>query len=181
MPETSVMSVLSQLLMLVFQAAVAAGVPTALWQYMRQRDTQNREMLLTRVRNAADVAAGDAYRTMVLHASLPTQDKLALGQDVGKAYLARAIPDTLAALLKFGERPDIEAMIRARIGQLLAADPTVSAFRAPDPAPVVQVEPAVMAHEPEPMPSTEVDRAAEEFKKMVAPAPALNLGQFSVR
>lgn len=180
MPETSV---LSQVLTLVFQAAVVAGVPTALWEYMRQRNTQNKEMLLTRLRQAADVAAGDAYRTMVLHASLPTPDKLSLGQDVGKAYLARSIPDTLAALLKFGERPDVEAMIRARIGQLLATDPSVSAFQAPHPPPVqpvAQTEPPVNAHEPEPPPS-ETDRVAQEFKSMVAPPPPLNMGQFSVR
>lgn len=133
-------------------AAVTAGISIIVPALLKRLHLANNADLSAKLVTAADAAAGEAYRQAVLHGHDLT---IAAGQNAGVAiaasYVLAQVPDTLKQL---GVTPDtVTAMVGARLGTLLAADPTVSTQAAaptPQAAPATEPAPAATPSTPAP-------------------------------
>jgi len=110
-------------LLMLTAATSALGVATR--ALLVRFHVANAADLAAKVDTIANAAAGEAYRQAVLHGHDLT---LSGGQDaaiaIGANYLLSRAPD---ALKQLGMTPDaVAGMVAARVGRLLAADPTVS-------------------------------------------------------
>jgi hypothetical protein len=110
-------------LLLLTAATSALGVATrALLARFHVADAAD---LAAQVDIIANAAAGEAYRQAVLRGqdlTLPAGQNAAIA--IGASYLLSRAPDVLKQL---GMTPDaVAGMVAARVGRLLAADPTVS-------------------------------------------------------
>lgn len=125
-------------------AAVIAAIPIVVPAMLKRFGIANDASLTGKVTAAADAAAGEAYSYALSHegglANVAVHnDALA----VGTQYVVSRFPDAMASL---GLTPDnIGAMVKARLGVMLAGDPTVSAGApgkavadAPAPAPAAK-------------------------------------------
>jgi len=124
-------------LLLLTAATSALGVATR--ALLARFHVANAADLMAQVDIIANAAAGEAYRQAVLHGQDLT---VSAGQNaaiaVGANYLLSRAPD---ALKQLGMTPDaIAGMVAARVGRLLAVDPTVSTS-----APVLVLAPAIPA------------------------------------
>jgi hypothetical protein len=121
--------------------AVTAAIPIVVPALMRRLKIANNSDLAARIEAAADAGAGLAYRYAIAHegglANIAVQDA-SLGLAVN--HVAQSVP---GALEQLGITPDhVQQMVTARLGALLAADPTVTAgVPAVLPAPVQTVKP----------------------------------------
>jgi hypothetical protein len=124
-------------------AVLTAAVPIVVPALLRSLKISADADLVNKVDMACTSAAGEAYRFAVAHEGGLSNVAVQNGAlAVAANYVLRAIPQTLDQL---GITPDkVEAMVAARLGTLLASDPTVSAMGgtiAPEP-PLHELAPA---------------------------------------
>jgi hypothetical protein len=115
-------------------AAVSTAVPILVGAALKRLHVANAADIAATVATAADAAAGAAYRYALAHegglASVPVHDA-SIAE--GVAYMDQHVPDAVKAL---GLTQDhVKSLVAARLGSLLAGDPTVSAG-APKPQPL---------------------------------------------
>lgn len=116
----------ANILLSLASAAILAAVPIVVPAALKRLGVANNADLSAKLTTAADAAAGEAYRFALAHegglANVGIHDA-ALA--VGTQYVVSRFPDAMKAL---GVTPEnVEAMVTARLGALLAGDPTVSA------------------------------------------------------
>jgi hypothetical protein len=119
---TPLVSVLAPLAYAAVVGAVGILVPAVLKRLGIANDTDLSNKLVT----ALDAGAGEAYRVALSHdgglASVTVHNTAIAA---GVSYVTAALPDTLT---KLNITPDkVQAMVQARLGTLLASDPTVTA------------------------------------------------------
>lgn len=114
---------------------VAIGVPLAGWWFKRRAYLADVEAKIRRVIITCEAAASEVYRIAATEAGdLPAAKALKEALADGERYVKGAIGDTIEELKKAGHKLDIVSMVRARLGDLLAADPNISIGPRPDPA-----------------------------------------------
>ena len=114
----------------VLLAAILGAIGTV-GGYMRQHaNTSAEQALIANVQSAAEAAAGIAYKFAASHEGGLT--KLAVHDGAlaeGANYMLSSVNDSVQ---KLNLTPDqVKAMVSARLGSLLAADPTVSVGKPP--------------------------------------------------
>lgn len=107
-------------------AAITAAIPIVVPALLARLKIANNSDLAARVETAADAAAGMAYRYAIAHtggfANISVHDA-AMATAIN--HVTSSLPDTLA---KLGITPEhVEQMVTARLGVLLANDPSVTA------------------------------------------------------
>ena len=127
------MTTAANLFLALASAAVTAAIPIVVPALLRRLHIANDADLAGKVDTAAQAAAGVAYKYALAHegglANIPVHDAAIAA---GAKYVNAALPDTLA---KLGITPEsVDALVTARLGELLAKDPTVTAG-APKPTP----------------------------------------------
>ena len=127
-------------------AVFTAAVPILMPFLLKRLHIANDSDLATRLEKAADAAAGLAYDYALHHedglASVPVHDA---AMAVGIDHVRASVPEAIAAL---GITPEhLAAMVKGRLGALLANDPTVSAGK-PIPVPLPPPEPDVTVSAP---------------------------------
>ncbi|MDE2106744.1 MAG: hypothetical protein KGL39_56540 [Patescibacteria group bacterium] len=109
-------------------AAITTAVGYATPAVLKRLGVANSADLAAKINTAADAAAGEAYRQAVLHShdlTIPAGHNAAVA--VAANYLLSRLPDTLK---EAGVTPEaVDGLVAARIGKLLAADPTISTAR----------------------------------------------------
>lgn len=148
---TPIVNTLMALASVSFTAAVPIVVPAML----KRLKVANNSDLAERVEAAADAAAGLAYRYALAHegglSNVAVQDA-ALAAGIN--HVASSVPGALAQL---GITPDhVQQMVVARLGALLANDPTVSAGKPSTPLTVI---PATHESDPTPKPPAIIQAA----------------------
>jgi hypothetical protein len=107
-------------------AAVTAGIPIVVPVLLKRAKLANVTGLNAKLVEVLDAGAGEAYRQAVLHGhnlTVPAGQNAAVA--IAANYVLARLPDTLKQL---GVTPDgVSAMVAARLGKLLAVDPTISA------------------------------------------------------
>lgn len=107
-------------------AAVSAAIPILVPAILRRLKIANNSDLAQRIETAADAGAGLAYQYAVTRAgglnSVAVKDS-AINRGVSHVLLS--LPDTLKSLDVTDEH--VKDMVTARLGALLATDPTVTA------------------------------------------------------
>lgn len=136
-------------LMALASIALTTAIPLVVPAVLKRLKVANSADLAARVEAAADAAAGLAYRYALAHegglANVAVQDA-ALAAGIN--HVAASVPGALAQL---GITPDhVQQMVQARLGALLANDPTVTAGKPTTPLPVV---PALHDSDPTPKPT----------------------------
>ena len=116
-------------------AAVTAAIPIIVPYVIKHLGIANDAALTAKLDMAATAAAGEAYNFALAHEGGLKSVAVKNGAlATGVAYLTANMPDTLKQL---GITPDkVQLMVSARLGKLLATDPTVGAGQ-PAPAPAV--------------------------------------------
>lgn len=114
------------LLLALASAGITAAVPILVPALLKRLGMANDKDLSDKLMAAADAAAGAAYKFALAHegglSNVAVHDA-ALATAVN--YVVTKMPDTLKTL---GLTPDhVHDMVSARLGVLLASDPTVSA------------------------------------------------------
>lgn len=113
-----------------FLAAITSGIGAGA-AYLRQH-TKNAvlQQMITNVQKAADAAAGLAYKYAASHTGGLTNVAVHDGAlAVGSSYVLSTVVDSVN---KLGLTPDqISKMVEARLGALLASDPSVSVGNPP--------------------------------------------------
>jgi hypothetical protein len=109
-------------------AAVTAAIPILVPALLKRLNVANNADLAGKLENALSAAAGVAYQTAVDRASnggLANIQVKNAALAAGAGYVVAKMPDTLRTL---GVTPDgVRDMVSARLGVLLASDPTVTA------------------------------------------------------
>jgi len=97
---------------------------------VKRLDLQDAEHLVATVDKLAEAAAGDAYRKAILakqDLTSPAGQQAAMA--IGARYMQDHIPETI---MKAGLTDDgVREIVGARIGKLLASDPTVAPTQPP--------------------------------------------------
>jgi hypothetical protein len=110
--------------------AVTIAVPMVVPVFLKRLHVATDSDLAARLTVAADAAAGLAYHyALSKSGNLLQPDVKAAALAQASAYVQRSVPDTMAQL-QISEQQLLD-MINARLGTLLANDPSVSATRTP--------------------------------------------------
>lgn len=113
-------------------AMVSTAIPILVPALLRRISAANKAdqsaieaNLSTKLERAANAAAGVAYQYAAAKGGLAKADVHAGAIAAGAAYVVESLPETLQAL---GVGPtNVASMVSARLGGLLAGDPTVTA------------------------------------------------------
>lgn len=134
-----------QPLLALTMTVVTGAIPILVTALLRRLHVANSTDLAAKINTAAEAAVGEAYRVAVLHGH---DLRVRAGQDsvtaIAVNYMLKHVPETLHA---FGlDDPDrLNALVSARLGKLLAVDPTVSTGA---PAPGLSTHPLGTSDEP---------------------------------
>ena len=123
---------------LIAVSAIATALSAIAHAVLKHLPIANAAALSSQIDQALQAGAGEAYRQAVLHEhdlTVPAGQNAAIA--IAANYVLSRIPE---ALDKAGVTPDeVDQLVAARIGRLLAVDPTVTIT---PPAPAVKGTPA---------------------------------------
>jgi hypothetical protein len=114
--------------------AVLGVIPVVLPAVLKRLRISNESDLAKRIEVAAMAGAGAAYKYALERAAAGGLGNVVVKHDAlaaGVNHVAQSLPDTLEAM-GIG-REHIQRMVEARLGELLARDPSVSALAAEHP------------------------------------------------
>ena len=113
-------------LLAILLAVVTAAIPIVVPALLKRLGVANNADLSQTISNAAQAGAGAAYTYALAHeGGLARLDVKNAAIAAGVQHVANTVPDALA---KLGITPaNVEAMVTARLGTLLAQDPSVTA------------------------------------------------------
>lgn len=135
------LSAVASTILTLSSAAVLAAIPVVVPALLKRLHIANTSDMAAQVEAACNAAAGMAYQYAAAHGEegLKNVDVHNQALAVAVKYVVERLPDTLKAL---GLTPDhIAQMVSARLGSLLATDPTITAG-VPPVGPVVPVDKA---------------------------------------
>lgn len=137
------LTTIANTLLSILAAVASVAIPIVVQAILKHYGVANNAALAGKLTDAADAAAGEAYAYALSHEG--GLANVAVHNDAlatGTKYVVDRFPDAMKAL---GLTPDnVQAMVKARLGTLLAGDPTVSAG-APGQAVVAAAGPVVAA------------------------------------
>jgi hypothetical protein len=129
--------------------AVTAAIPIIVPALLKRLKIANDSDLAARIEEAANAAAGKAYRYALSHegglSNIAVQDA-ALATGIN--HVVTSVPGALEAL---GITQDhVQEMVTARLGSLLATDPSVTAVKTVTPLPAIPTPAAPLPPAPPP-------------------------------
>jgi len=145
---TTVFHLLGALMM----AAVTTAIPILVPALLKRLGVANDTDLKNNLENVLQAAAGGAYKFAASHEGGLSNVAVHNGAlATATSYVVSNLPDTLQ---KLGITPDkVTAMVSARLGALLATDPTVTAGKPPVAPPVATPAPVVRTVVATPIPT----------------------------
>lgn len=125
-------------------AAITTAIPVVVPALLKRLGVANDTDLKNNLENVLQAAAGGAYKFAASHEGGLSNVAVHNGAlATATSYVVSNLPDTLQ---KLGITPDkVTAMVSARLGTLLATDPTVTAGKPPVALPMATPAPVVLA------------------------------------